>query len=292
MNTIGKILVILNFVFACIVAVILVFNVAFRADYKSKFDSLETQAKLLEDHLRSNSKVQVSIGSDMRGKDLEIENLKQKLKETEDAKQAFEAAKVVEVADLKNKLLEKDLVTQESLKTQERLVQEITSLNKTIKDREILITTLQVDIKSALNSARNFESLSKAHKEQNLALLENIQELTRKLARLETGANPDTAVIRNPNEPNPPVSIVNGKIERIDSTDGSLIQITLGTDNGVAKNNTLDVYRLSPEPKYLGMIRIVDAHQHKSVARFVYTGNAAFRPQLRVDDVVTSKINR
>ena len=144
-----------------------------------------------------------------------------------------------------------------------------------------------------MNSARSFEQVAKARQEQNQALLANIQELTRKLARLETGASTDAAVtIRDPNAPNPPITLVNGKIERVDGTDSTLIQVTVGTDQGVAKGNTLDVYRLSPEPKYLGMVRIVDAYQRKSVARFVYTGSAAFRPQLRVDDVVTSKINR
>ena len=50
--------------------------------------------------------------------------------------------------------------------------------------------------------------------------------------------NADTNVIRNPNEPNPPAVMVNGKIEKVDA---DLVQISLGTDQGVNKNNTLDV---------------------------------------------------
>ena len=242
--------------------------------------------------LKSTARTQVQVIGDYRDKDDAIDKLKQQLKDTEDAKQAFEAAKQIEVADLNNKLLNKDLVTNEAAKTLQRQVDEITLLNKTIKDREVFINTIQADIKSFQSSAQNFEALAKARQNQNTALLENIRELTRRIAELETGVNRDVINIRNPNEPNPPAVSVQGKIERLDEKDGTLIQITLGTDHGVNKNNTLDVYRLSPEPKYLGMVRIVDAHQQKSVARFVYTGNANFRPQLRVDDVVTSKINR
>jgi hypothetical protein len=292
MNTIGKILVILNFVFALVVGVILVFNIAFRASWKEKFDELNNQARILEANLKSTTSVQGQIGKDYVGMGLDIDKLKQQLKDAEDSKQAFEAAKQIELADLKNKLLEKDLVTKESLATQQRLVQEIDLLNKTIKDREVFINTIQADIKTYRATAQNLEALSKARQLQNEALLENIQQLTRKMAELETGAKSGAADIRNPNEPNPPTAVVNGKIERVDGTDGTLIQVTLGTDHGVNKNNTLDVYRLTPEPKYLGMIRIVDAYHQKSVARFVFTGNAAYRPQLRVDDVVTSKINR
>jgi len=292
MNTIGKILVVLNFIFALVVGVILVFNIAFRAPWKEKYESLVVQARVLEEHLKSNNKVQVNMAGDYRDKDLEIAKLKQQLKDVEDAKQAFEAAKTVEVADLTNKLKGKDLVTQESLKTQARLVQEIDLLNKTIKQREVFINTIQADIKVALNSARNFEAVARARQQQNESMQDNLREMELKLRKLETGASAEAINIRNPNEPNPPAAVVNGKVERVDSKDGTLVQITLGSDHGVNKNNTLDVYRLSPEPKYLGMIRIVDSFHQKSVARFVYTGNAAYRPQLRVDDVVTSKISR
>ena len=82
---------------------------------------------------------------------------------------------------------------------------------------------------------------------------------------------------------------VNGKVEKVE---GDLMQISLGTDHGVLKNNTLDVYRLSPEPKYLGMVRIVDANLHHSVARLVPVGNAQFRTPLRVGDLVTSKLTK
>ena len=201
-------------------------------------------------------------------------------------------ANTATIKDLNNKLLAKDLVVQDSLKTQQRLTDEIAGLNKTIKDRETLVNTLQTDITGFQIAARNFEALAKARQAQNLYLLDNVQDLTRKLARFETGANPDVINLRNPNDPNPPAVAVDGKIERVDGTDGTLIQITLGTDHGVNKNNTLDVYRMTPTLKYLGMVRIVDAYHQKSVARFVYTGNAAYRPQLLVDDKVTSKITR
>jgi len=68
------------------------------------------------------------------------------------------------------------------------------------------------------------------------------------------------------------------------------VQISLGTDHGVNKNNTLDVFRTTPEVKYLGMVRILEANHRESVARLIPSGNAAFRIQLKQGDIVSSKI--
>jgi hypothetical protein len=100
-------------------------------------------------------------------------------------------------------------------------------------------------------------------------------------------------VITDANAPNPPSVKVDGKIEVVDDKDGTtLVQVSLGRDQGVEKNHTLDVYRLRPEPKYLGMIRIVEAYNHKAVGRLISNGNPAFRPQLRANDLVTSKVTK
>ena len=94
--------------------------------------------------------------------------------------------------------------------------------------------------------------------------------------------------MRDPNGPNPPAVMVNGKIEKVDGVD--LVLLSLGTDHGVAKGNTLDVYRTEPVPKYLGMVRIIDAEHHRSVARLIPTSNGAYRAKLQAGDLVTSKL--
>jgi hypothetical protein len=72
------------------------------------------------------------------------------------------------------------------------------------------------------------------------------------------------------NEPNPPAepSPARSKI------DGDLVQINLGIDRD--ENHTLEVYRLQPEAKYLGMIRIIDVKNQTAVGRIVMTGNPPF----------------
>ena len=192
--------------------------------------------------------------------------------------------------DLKNKEFElqaKDAQTilEQALVSQKRLAEEIRLLNKAITDREALIVKIQADVNVLRVQAQNFEAMARARQIQNEGLLETIRELTRHIARLESGVDPKPNV--DPNAPNPPKVAVNGKIEKISDNDPSLVQITLGTDHGVNKNHTLDVYRATPEPKYLGMVRIIEAYPQKSVGRLVKVG--ATTPMVRVDDLVTSK---
>ena len=57
----------------------------------------------------------------------------------------------------------------------------------------------------------------------------------------------------------------------------------------MTKNNTLEVYRLRPDARYLGMVRIVEATANQSVGRLVPVGNAA-RADLKVGDLVASHL--
>ena len=72
----------------------------------------------------------------------------------------------------------------------------------------------------------------------------------------------DNNLTKNPNAPNPPTAFIKGKIEKVDPTDRTLVTISLGSDQGLQLRHTLEVYRLSPNPEYLGMIRIEDVRQH------------------------------
>ena len=54
----------------------------------------------------------------------------------------------------------------------------------------------------------------------------------------------------------------------VQKVDGDLIVFTPGLDAGVQKGATLTVYRLKPEPKYLGTITVLAADQKEASGRF------------------------
>ena len=215
------------------------------------------------------------------------------LKTSEVAQQqrATEGAYKLKIAELENKLKDANLTLLETLRSKKRLIEELSDMSKTIQVREILIVKLQADVNSFRLQAIANEARARTSQLQNKALLEQLRELTGELARIKAGANPDPIVIRNPNEPNPPGVLLHGKIQKVDAADGSLVQISLGTEHGLKKNHTLDVYRVQPEVKYLGMIRIVEANHQNSIGRLVTPPIAADR-QLKVGDLVSSKITK
>jgi len=289
MNTVGKTLVILNFVFALIVGGLLVFDVALRNQWKERYETLLREAKVLEVARQQDQKIMQKLTADLRGANIDKETTLQKMSDNDKLYEINERTLRDEKQDLENKLKNADLTVAQAQKAKARLTQEVAVLYGTIKDREFNIVKLEGDVKKYRIEAQNYESIARARQTQNENLLEQIRDLTRDLARIQSGVSPDSMVILDPTRPNPPAVKIDGKIERVD---GDLVQLSLGTDHGLNKNNTLDVYRMQPEAKYLGMIRIIDAKHQSSVGRIVQTGNVGFRPVLKQGDLVASKITR
>lgn len=292
MNTIGKILVILNFLFAVIVGIVMVMVTGLRTQWKDAYIEQEKQAKVVVAQRDAYAKVNIGLAGDNRSMKSELESMSEKVLELQSIIKAQEKTQNIKIKEFENQAIAAQTALQQSLITQKRQADQITVLEKTISDREALIVKLEADIKVVRVQAQNFESLARARQIQNENLLEQVRDLTRTIARLESGVNPDSINPRDPNSPNMPAVAVDGRIEKVDDKDNSLIQISLGTDHGVAKNHTLIVYRTRPEPKYLGMVRVVEAYHQKSVAQLMTSGNQAFRPQLLKDDLVTSKLVR
>jgi hypothetical protein len=132
-------------------------------------------------------------------------------------------------------------------------------------------------IKTYLRKIKVLEGQLEHAKAINEALLEKIRE--------SGGGN--IQIDRDPLRPNPPSEQVDGKVEKVD---GDIVLINVGSDNGLNKGNTLDVYRREPEAKYLGMIRIMEARPTQSVARLIKNTAPGSAAKLLPGDLVTSKV--
>jgi len=123
---------------------------------------------------------------------------------------------------------------------------------------------------------------------RNEALMERLREL--ELALAPKKAVPPKGNDFPPAKPNPPPTKLDGLIEKVDPKDRSLVVISIGSDAGLAKDHTLDVYRFKPAPKYLGMIGIIEVSQKKAVGRLIRHANAPVAT-LGVGDHVTSSVS-
>jgi hypothetical protein len=194
-----------------------------------------------------------------------LEQLNKTQKETQEAlarlrDEAARAQKVQEVlADLARAR------DQEVKALRDKLEAENAKLAQRLKELELLKV-------QAINAQVEANLL----KERNQRLEERIRELEKER-------------VREPIKPmpmkNPPAENVEGLIKKVDAT-ANLVTISIGSDAGLAKGHTLEVYRLKPSPKYLGTIRVVEVSPTEAVAQFV--GKTAAPPE--PGDHVASKI--
>ena len=106
---------------------------------------------------------------------------------------------------------------------------------------------------------------------------------TGKLLRVEPAPPPERGKAKEAPAPK------EGKIESIHSDDANLVQISIGSEQGLKQNDALEVHRLDP-PMYLGQIRIVDVTPQQAVGRLERFGRG--KVQLRVGDRVTTSLAR
>jgi hypothetical protein len=83
---------------------------------------------------------------------------------------------------------------------------------------------------------------------------------------------------------NPPPNEVEGHVKNIDAS--GLMTLSIGSDAGLVKGHTLELYRMTEKPKYLGTVRIIETDTKQSVAQPV--GRLTAPPQK--GDRVASRI--
>ncbi len=88
---------------------------------------------------------------------------------------------------------------------------------------------------------------------------------------------------------NPPHENVEGQVKKIDSS-SNLMTLTIGSDAGLVKGHTLELFRLNPaspsESRYLGTIRILETEAREALAQPV--GRLTDKP--KVGDRVASRL--
>lgn len=292
MNVMGKILVILNLVFAIVVAGFLVVDFATRTKWAEAHKKLELEMQVAERNVQvvpgTLSKQEAMIRTLTQQRDEArqgILNLQDErtLKE-KTHKLAFDAA----ILQAK----ESDLAREKLHAENERFQKENQGLLVVLKTRDEKIIEQQADIVKYRNSAVTEESARKATDARLEQALTRIAELTNALAKASApggagGAAADKIVY---GKANPPAVFVEGQIESIHKEDRELVQINVGSDKGLSKDQTLEVFRLESKT-YLGLIRIVSVQPHNAVGRLERI-NSANRAPLRVGDTVASSLTR
>jgi len=102
-------------------------------------------------------------------------------------------------------------------------------------------------------------------KKQNGRLEIQLQQLAKDNARLRAALEGKTPVAPKDPERNSPPGNVEGRVLAV-AADG-LMTLNAGADAGLQKGHTLELFRLAPQPQYLGMVVIVEVRARESVAK-------------------------
>jgi len=123
------------------------------------------------------------------------------------------------------------------------------------------------------------EIQSRTLKERNTQLEDALRKAQTDLAQAKTlGARtPGVAGV------NPPPENIEGLVRR---AEGNLVTISLGSDNGLARGQTMEVFRFGQSPKYVGRIRIVEVMQTQAIG----TATGKLMAPIQAGDRVASRI--
>jgi len=166
----------------------------------------------------------------------------------------------------------------EEIKRRQEEFQKVRTLLEQERKENITLVEANNDLRQKAVTA-NIER--QTVQDQNTRMLAQLQETQRALAEAQRRGGSSRSFVSNTN---PPPENVEGLIKTADPS--GLVTITIGSDAGIARGQTLQVYRLTPAPRYLGTIRILDVSNNQAVGQPI--GRMAVPPQ--PGDHVSSRI--
>lgn len=221
--------------------------------------------------------------------------------------------------------LNNDLTAQRQSSQQEKntLNQEIERLNAEIARRQEEITKQRTAVETAQENVRAAQDQAEAYFDEtkklrtNLAAAEKqadefkvqqteLNEQIRLLQRELEVAKNNNRVLRERNvilssvisqnglDPDPSryqaretPPDVDGEITRADDRNRRF-EISIGSDDGLVVGHELLVYRYSPQPEFLGRVRVQSVEEDKAVVTVI--GNTPLGKKIREGDIVSTKI--
>jgi hypothetical protein len=266
MTVVGKILVFVLLAFSLVVGGMAVMVYITRTNYASELKKEQNFRKLDQANLAAYKQEVADLRAE---KEKSVTELRDTLKKVQDdlveqqrknveqrdklaayEKKSIQDDTLVKVAEVEVARRQADVEkTRETLKVEMTKVEDLTKQNVKYRDDA---TLARIELRTV--------------KDINIRLENQLQELARDNARIKAGSGAGTTVVAKPGDRNPPPDQVEGMIKTADP--GGLVKITLGSDAGLQRGHTLEVFRLNPNPtlsKYLGRIRIIEVTATEAV---------------------------
>jgi vacuolar-type H+-ATPase subunit I/STV1 len=264
MTAIGKIFAIINLLFSLVVAgfIVMIYvrstnwaeaQKKWQASISAAEASIATKQQELDQEKASSA---ARVGDEQK----RIKDLEDKVKGAEgDAKDARAAL------DTYKKANTGDQLTQRAMQAElDKRKEEVLALEKQVKEKEELVVKYVEMKNKAVDDKVAADIRATSYQARAERMESRIRETETEIARLRRsgGSGGTSGGISLVSAPNPPSQNVEGIITE---KNGELLRISIGSDAGLEKGHTLDVYRLKPSPQYLGQIRLTDVRHNEAV---------------------------
>jgi hypothetical protein len=279
MTVLGKILVFIVLVLSLVNGAFVTMIYTTRTHWVNEFDKLNGYYKIALASEQAYKKA--AEDAEARVKDAD------RLKDV-DARLKSALAKL-KTQEEENDKLRGDLKEQKSRTTHSDAV--VTAGQNEINLRQHQVETIRKALKAQTDENVKLVKLANEEREKKVAaeialrsetdranrVVAQLEEMTRELVRVRAGGGAGAGRVAGAK--NPPPENVEGLIKNTDPSSG-LVTLTIGSDAGLSKGHTLEVFRLSNVPhqsKYLGTIRILEVTATQAVGQ--PTGRMAAPPQ-------------
>jgi len=161
--------------------------------------------------------------------------------------------------------------------------EEAVALQEVIKRKDLTNAGLQADLTRTTNEKISAQVAAQAFQERVRTLEKQNQELVKAVEEANqrgTDRSAGSEIVRRP-----PPDDVRGQVKAV-GADG-LVSISVGSDAGLLKGHTLEVFRTEPKPQYLGVLQIIEVSPHEAVGKLL---TPQFKKLVQANDQVASKI--
>ncbi|HLJ94218.1 MAG TPA: hypothetical protein VKU02_13605 [Gemmataceae bacterium] len=287
MTIMGKILAILNLLLSLAVGAFIIMTYVARTNWHAAYVNMENQVKVSKaDALAFKTEMEHARGDKAQ---LEEQLAKQKAAADKE-KQDLNA----QIAGLSDKLKRASEEIGKHVASQNNAGDELQRRAKEVDYLKSLVALRDTDLakqkKQNIDMQQSMvEATINANQERarNERLLQENERLAKDIRQMQQMAS-TTSLRSNASKKNPPPDDIEGKVKATDPSNGN-VTVSVGSDNGLHRGNTLEVYRLQPEPTYLGTIQIVQVTPNEAVGRPLEPRG---RNVIHVGDQVSSNIIR
>lgn len=285
MTFLGKILAFLNLALSIAVAGFILATYASRANWHAAYESMKKQEEVSRRDAEAFKAEMVQAQSERLKSEKAVEEHRALAKKEKDALDG-------RITDLSEKLKQAGEENAKHVASQTAAGEELNRRAKEVDYLKRLIGERDQDLARQKKQVVDMQAMMveatinyRAERERNERLLQENERLTKDNRQMQQVAS-STSLRREAPKKNPPAEDIEGRVKATDPS--GYIKVSVGSDAGLSKGNTLEVYRLKPEPAYLGTIQIVQVSPSEAVAKPLVEPRG--HGSIQVGDQVSSSI--